>query len=124
MIDRRLMAFTQWSRPVNLDAQVRHAYTLALVTWPSGVRTLRFYQAPAIVTAMDVRRAGTDIFGLLVYKTENLALSLREHMRAIHPPGWLVVEKRGRKQARRVRSVAWMHPNSYAGPAPAIGDRV
>lgn len=119
------MVFTRWEYPVNQAAMVRRAFGCFLVWWPSGRRTVRQYYA-AQVERVKLRYKGAPLVfdGDLEVGHENLCATLAEFRERTHPPGWLVVTKRGRKQARRVKAVAWIHPQAYEGPAPIQGDRI
>lgn len=125
-----LVLLTPWVRPMTQAASVCQAYGYGIVTWPSGRRTLEQYAATAVITDLERSRAGgrrRDVLAcpignaLAATKIENLLRSLNDWRARKHPAGWFIRVHRGRRKARAVRAVAWLHPESYVGPAPQRG---
>lgn len=119
-----LVSVTPWMTPISQMCVVCHALGYGIVTWPSGRRTLVQYVGTATMTdcerhASPRRHHATE---LAAAKVENVLMSLREWRRSHHPAGWFIRDRRGRPKARAVRGVAWIHPESYRGPAPQRGD--
>lgn len=111
-----LIALTPWERPVAQAATVRWGYGFAILFWPSGVRTLEQYGGAAVITDVERHRHREHFKGLARQKVENLFLSLADFRARQHPDGWWIRTKKGRQQARRVKAVAYLHPESYDGP--------
>lgn len=116
-----LVTVNPWWRPMNQSVSVCQAYGYGIITWPSGRRTLEQYAATAVITDLERLQQRSDEAALAAAKIENLLRSAHEWRRTHHPAGWFIRDRRGRRKARAVRGVAWLHPTSYEGPAPQRG---
>jgi hypothetical protein len=127
-MDNPLVEVTKWFQVMDQNATVRQAYGVAVIFWPSGVRTILQYHSIAVITKKEEymqRTRSAGVRDLIRQKEYNQSLSVSEFRRTVHPPGWFIkTDRRGHKQARKVRAIAFMHPSSYGGPVPIIGDRI
>lgn len=111
-----LVYLTGWQHLDRHAASVQRAIGTAVLFWPSGRRTLEEYCASVIVHRTEAAVHG---IGLGLAREAQLLKGVADFRRRIHPPGWWVKERKGRKQARRVRAVAWVNP--YALDIRPIG---
>jgi hypothetical protein len=115
-----LLLLTTWQAPGNQALLVRKALGAAVVFWPSGRRTLEGYY----ITAAVLARRG-PMRDACEAATANLVVSAEDWRRRHHPPGWFIREDlRGHKRARRVRAVAWVHPDTVSARWAGVGSLV
>lgn len=117
----RLIDEYPWRQPEAQMCSVKMACGAALVTWPSGHRTLEQYAGTAVMSDLEIAMA-RDADNLKAMKSENLANTMADYRRMTWRAGWLVRKKYGRRpKARQAVSVEWLAPSTYRGPAPIIG---
>jgi hypothetical protein len=117
--------YTPWQRPATQTVMVCRAVGCFVAWWPSGERTLGQYYVAGIVPLRRRVNCANALSVELEQQEENMTLTARVYREIAHRPGWLVVRRRnGRPRARRVRAVAWLHPEAYEGPAPRRGNRI
>ncbi len=105
---------TPWKQPTNQAVRLARACGGALVTWPSGRRTLEQFAGCALVSELEYRVA-RDPERLLEMKVENLHATMRHWQEQTYQRGYWMREKR-RVKARRVLAVEWLKLSAYHGP--------
>ncbi len=109
---------SSWCRAIDHHTSAMMAQGYAVVTWPSGRRTLEMYGATAIASEREITEANGD---LLESRAANLALTLEDYRQRTLARGYWMRTRHGRRKPRAVVSVAWMKPSAYVGPKPIIG---
>jgi len=120
-----LIKLTPWMQPYNQTCEVCKGFGYGLVIWPSGRRTLEMYAFTAVISDFVLKQTITEKECLRRAYENNLYDSAQDFRQHAHPSGWFIRwGKRKRPKARAVKSVVWIHPDSYDGPVPIQGNRI
>ena len=108
---------TPWMQPAAYCCEIAKAFGVAVVTWPSGKRTLERYGGNVIVSELELHTArNRDV--LKQCKLENLNRTMERFIEDTHRGSFWVRRTGRRPKYRRIVSAEFMPESQYRGPVP------